>query len=156
MKCSPNTLDLLESFRTNRFRTHGRVSCTIATIFSEWFAWLLFIAVLNSYSTYMYEVLWNVPMTCSPARWWVPTPRTYSSNDSACICNHFAPRGMHITPYLLDLYWFMWYPIWICIMCVLTLQLNEVQPQHLGPSWIFSDQSIQDSWASKLHYRYYF
>ena len=144
MKCSPNALDLLETFRTDRFRTRRRVSCTIATIFSEWFAWLLLIAVLTR-TAHMYEVLWNVPLACSPACWWVPTPRMYSSIHSVRMCNHFAPRGMQVTVYLLDLCWFMWYPIWICRMCVVTLQLDGVQPQRLGSSRLFPDRSIQDS-----------
>jgi hypothetical protein len=96
---------------------------------------------------------------CSPARWWVPTSRTYLSIAHVCACNPFALAYLQPPLYLLDLCLNMMlslvYLIWMCIVCVFTQQLDRVQPQRLTPSRIFSKRWIQGSRVSGLLYRYF-
>ena len=96
---------------------------------------------------------------CSPARWWVPTSRTYLSIAHVCACNPFALAYLQPPLYLLDLCLNMMlslvYLIRMCIVCVFTQQLDGVQPQRLTPSRIFSKRWIQGSRVSGLLYRYF-
>ena len=155
MECSPNALHRLEYFRSDGFRALGWVVCCIVT-FPLFICLTIAHCRSHSYSTYMYEVLWNVPMACSPARWWVPTPRTHISIESVRICNYFAPAYLQTPLYLLVMCSNMIYLIWLCIVCVFTQQLDGVQPHLLEPSRIFSERWIQDFTVSVVLYRYYF
>jgi hypothetical protein len=116
---------------------------------------------LVQYLQYMYEVLWNVPIACSPARWLVPTPRTYLSIAHVCVCYSFALMYVQLAFNLLDLCSFLFllvqyliigmkccetfpwrsplhageYPpcarIWVSITCVYVIHLRWRTCSHL-------------------------